>query len=95
MAVTEANLSLTDMAQAGLGITSVCPLPLILDGACGWGDPMHLHRTIGMAEAVGFAAIEIEDQTLLKRAPPPRRAGTPRPVFADGSQDRRAGGSPS
>ncbi len=67
-AVTEANLSLTDMAQAGLGITSACLLPLILDGACGWGDPMHQHRTMGMAEAAGFAAIEIEDQILPKRA---------------------------
>ena len=66
--VTEANLSLPDMVQAGLGITSVCRLPLILDGACGWGDPMHMHRTIGMAEAAGFAAIEIEDQILPKRA---------------------------
>src|ERR1700712_2289762 len=66
--VTEANLSLTDMVQAGLGITSVCHLPLILDGACGWGDPMHIHRTIGMAEASGFAGIEIEDQILPKRA---------------------------
>ena len=66
--VTEANLSLPDMVQAGLGITSVSSLPLILDGACGWGDPMHMHRTIGMAEAAGFAAIEIEDQILPKRA---------------------------
>ena len=47
---TEANLSLTEMAQAGIEIRTVCPLPLILDGACGWGDPMHIHRTIGMTE---------------------------------------------
>lgn len=67
-AVTEANLSLPDMAQAGLGVTSVSRLPLIMDGACGWGDPMHIHRTVGMAEAAGFAAIEIEDQILPKRA---------------------------
>jgi 2-methylisocitrate lyase-like PEP mutase family enzyme len=65
---TEANLSLTEMCQAGLEIGAACPLPLILDGACGWGDPMHLRRTIGMAEAAGFAAIEIEDQILPKRA---------------------------
>lgn len=56
------------MAQAGLEIASGCRLPLILDGACGWGDPMHLHRTIGVAEAAGFQAIEIEDQVLPKRA---------------------------
>jgi methylisocitrate lyase len=66
--VTEANLSLVDMVQAGIDIRTVCPLPLILDGACGWGDPMHLHRTIGMSEAAGFCAIEIEDQILPKRA---------------------------
>jgi 2-methylisocitrate lyase-like PEP mutase family enzyme len=65
---TEANLSLIEMAQAGVEIRTVCPLPLILDGACGWGDPMHIHRTIGMSEAAGFCAIELEDQLLPKRA---------------------------
>ena len=65
---TEANLTLSEMAQAGLEIRTVCPLPLILDGACGWGDPMHIHRTIAMTEAAGFCAIEIEDQILPKRA---------------------------
>ena len=65
---TEANLSLTEMVHAGLDIRAACDLPLILDGACGWGDPMHLCRTIPLAEAAGFAAIEIEDQILPKRA---------------------------
>ena len=65
---TEANLSLTEMAHAGLEIGAACRLPLILDGACGWGDPMHLHRTIALAETAGFQAIEIEDQILPKRA---------------------------
>ncbi|MBM3492029.1 MAG: isocitrate lyase/PEP mutase family protein [Alphaproteobacteria bacterium] len=66
--VLEANLNISELCQAGLDIKAVCPLPLILDGACGFGDPMHQHRTIGMAEAAGFAAIEIEDQILPKRA---------------------------
>ncbi|MCW8085454.1 isocitrate lyase/PEP mutase family protein [Sabulicella glaciei] len=65
---TEANLSLTEMCQAGLEIGSASRLPLILDGACGWGDPMHLHRSIALAERAGFQAIEIEDQILPKRA---------------------------
>jgi methylisocitrate lyase len=64
----EANLNLTEMCQAALDIRAVSPLPLILDGACGYGDPMHMHRTIGMSEAAGFAAIEIEDQLVPKRA---------------------------
>ena len=64
----EANLNLTEMCQAALDIGAVSSLPLILDGACGYGDPMHMHRTIGMSEAAGFAGIEIEDQLLPKRA---------------------------
>ena len=64
----EANLNLTEMCQAALDIGAVSSLPLILDGACGYGDPMHMHRTIGMTEAAGFAAIEIEDQLVPKRA---------------------------
>ncbi len=67
-AVTEANLNLTEMAQLGLDIRTVSALPLILDGAGGWGDPMHLRRTVRMSEAAGFAAIEIEDQLMPKRA---------------------------
>ena len=66
--VLEANLNLTEMVQAGIDIGAVTDLPLILDGAAGWGDPMHMHRTIGMAEAASFSAIEIEDQLLPKRA---------------------------
>ncbi|MCI0546472.1 MAG: isocitrate lyase/PEP mutase family protein, partial [Candidatus Rokubacteria bacterium] len=64
----EANLNLTEMCQAALDIRAVSSLPLILDAACGYGDPMHMHRTIGMSEAAGFAAIEIEDQLVPKRA---------------------------
>src|SRR4029453_14073034 len=63
----EANLNLTEMCQAPLDIGAVSSLPLILDGACGYGDPMHMHRTIGMSEAAGFQAIEIEDQLVPKR----------------------------
>jgi methylisocitrate lyase len=56
------------VCQAALDIGAVSTLPLILDGACGYGDPMHMHRTIGMCEAAGLAAIEIEDQLVPKRA---------------------------
>lgn len=66
--VLEANLNITELTQAGLDIRAVSDLPLILDGATGFGDPMHMHRTIPLAEAAGFAAIEIEDQLVPKRA---------------------------
>jgi methylisocitrate lyase len=64
----EANLNLTEVVQAGVEIRAVTPLPLILDAACGFGDPMHMHHTIALAEAAGFCAIEIEDQLIPKRA---------------------------
>ncbi len=66
--VLEANLNISELAAAGVDIKAVSALPLILDGATGFGDPMHMHRTIPMAEAAGFAAIEIEDQLVPKRA---------------------------
>src|SRR5271165_287595 len=65
---TEANLSLTQMAHAALEIRAACATPLILDGQCGWGDPMHVRNTVSIIEAVGAAAVEIEDQLMPKRA---------------------------
>lgn len=66
--VTEANLNVSDMTQIALDIRAVCDLPLMLDAAGGWGEPMHMRRTVHLAEAAGFAAIELEDQRLPKRA---------------------------
>jgi 2-methylisocitrate lyase-like PEP mutase family enzyme len=64
---TEANLSLTQMVHVGLEIRAHSRLLLILDGTCGWGDPVHVRHTVRTAEAAGFSAIEIEDQVLPKR----------------------------
>lgn len=64
----EANMSLPELVQAGVEMRAAADLPLILDGACGFGDPMHMHHTIALSEAAGFCAIEIEDQLLPKRA---------------------------
>ena len=65
---TEANVSLVEMAQLGLEIRAKTDLPIILDGQSGWGDAMHLSHAIQVAEAAGFAAIEIEDQIVPRRA---------------------------
>jgi 2-methylisocitrate lyase-like PEP mutase family enzyme len=65
--VTEANITLPEMAQIAVDTRAVCKLPIILDAGGGWGDPMHIHRTIALTEAAGFAAIEIEDQWLPRR----------------------------
>jgi methylisocitrate lyase len=65
--VTEANITLPEMAQVAVDTRAVCRLPIILDAGGGWGDPMHVQRTIALSEAAGFAAIEIEDQLLPRR----------------------------
>jgi len=65
--VTEANITLPEMAEIAVDIRTVCKLPIILDAGGGWGDPTHVHRTIALTEAAGFAAIEIEDQLLPRR----------------------------
>jgi 2-methylisocitrate lyase-like PEP mutase family enzyme len=65
--VTEANITLPEMAEIAVDMRSICKLPIVLDAGGGWGDPMHVHRTMGLAEAAGFAAIEIEDQLLPRR----------------------------
>jgi methylisocitrate lyase len=65
--VTEANLSLSEMAEVAVDMRAACKLPIVLDAGGGWGDPVHVHRTIALAEAAGFAAIEIEDQLLPRR----------------------------
>jgi methylisocitrate lyase len=65
--VTEANITLPEMARVAVDIRVACKLPMILDGGGGWGDPAHMYRTISLCEVAGFSAIEIEDQFLPRR----------------------------
>ena len=65
--VTEAGLSLTEMIQVVVDIRTVCRIPVVLDAGGGWGDPVHIHRTVAMSEAAGVECVEIEDQLLPRR----------------------------
>jgi len=65
--VTEANLTLPELAEVALDIRTVTKIPMVLDAGGGWGDPAHVHRTITMSEAAGFDVVEIEDQHLPRR----------------------------
>ncbi len=65
--VTEANLTLPELAEVAVDMRAACKLPIVLDAGGGWGDPVHVHRTVALAQAAGFAAIEIEDQLLPRR----------------------------
>ena len=66
-AVSEALLSLTEVADVARRIATRSPLPLIVDGGVGFGDPVHTARAVWEIEAAGAAAIEIEDQVAPKR----------------------------
>src|SRR3984893_12216620 len=44
--VTEANLTLPELAEVAVDMRAVCKLPIVLDAGGGWGDPVHVHRTI-------------------------------------------------
>ena len=65
--VTEANLSLSELIEVALDMRAACPLPVVLDVGGGFGDPVHLHRTVALSEAAGIAALELEDQLLPRR----------------------------
>lgn len=65
--VTEANLTLPELAEVALDMRAACDLPIVLDAGGGWGDPVHQHRTVALSQAAGFDAIEIEDQVLPRR----------------------------
>ena len=65
--VTEANLTLPELAQVAVDMRAASSLPIVLDAGGGWGDPVHMHRTMALTQAAGFDAIEIEDQVLPRR----------------------------
>ena len=68
LAVSEALLTLTEVATATRQITQRSSIALIVDGGVGFGDAVHASRAVRELEAAGAAAIELEDQVAPKRA---------------------------
>ncbi len=66
-AVTEALLTATELAEACRAITERVVIHVVVDGGIGFGDAVHMARTIRLIEGAGAAAIEIEDQVAPKR----------------------------
>lgn len=66
-AVSEALLTLTELTDAAHHIVGRSSAAVIVDGGVGFGDAVHVARTIAEVEATGAAAIEIEDQVAPKR----------------------------
>lgn len=68
MAVSEALLTLSEVAGVARQICARASVPLIVDGGVGFGDALHTARAVREIEAAGAAAIEVEDQVAPKRA---------------------------
>jgi methylisocitrate lyase len=67
LAVSEALLTITELADTCRRMTVRSSLPIVVDGGVGFGDPVHVQRAIWEFEAAGAAAVELEDQVAPKR----------------------------
>jgi len=68
LATSEPLLGLAEVARIVRDIARASRLPLIVDAGAGWGDPLHVIRTVRDLEAAGAAALHMEDQVFPKRA---------------------------
>lgn len=64
---TEPLTTLTEMAEATRQVTSAIRLPVLVDGGAGFGEPLHVMRTVRELEKAGAAGVHIEDQLFPKR----------------------------
>lgn len=65
--ISEPLLSLEEVVAATRRITAAVDIPLMADAGAGYGDPVHVIRTVREFERAGAAAIHIEDQVFPKR----------------------------
>ena len=66
-AVSEALLTLDELADATRHVVARSDVAVIADAGVGFGDAVHMTRTVRELEATGAAALEIEDQVAPKR----------------------------
>lgn len=67
LCTTEPLTTLTEMVDLTRSITSACSIPLIVDAGAGYGEPIHVMRTVKQFGEAGAAGIHIEDQVFPKR----------------------------
>lgn len=68
LGTVEPLLTLTEQAAAARAVAQAVDVPVIVDGHSGYGDPVHVTRTIRELERAGVAAIHLEDAVYPKRA---------------------------
>jgi methylisocitrate lyase len=57
----------TEFAEAARAICAATTLPLVCDADTGFGEALHVERTVRMLESAGAAGLHLEDQKLPKR----------------------------
>jgi len=64
---SEPLATLTEQVETAGRVARMVNLPVVVDAHAGFGDPVHVMRTVREFEASGVAAIHIEDQVFPKR----------------------------
>lgn len=67
-AVSEPLLTMTELVDQSRRITAQIDVPLLVDAGAGYGEPLHVVRTVRELEQAGVAGVHIEDQVYPKRA---------------------------
>jgi methylisocitrate lyase len=68
LCITEPLITETETVLEARYITRAVSIPLLVDIGAGYGEPMHVVRTIEDLKQVGVAAVQLEDQIYPKRA---------------------------
>ena len=68
LVTSEPLMCLEEVVRTARYITAAINIPLKVDADAGYGEPLHVMRTVQEFENAGVAAIQIEDQIFPKRA---------------------------
>lgn len=68
LCVPEPTLTMTEVIEGARSITKAISIPLKVDCGAGFGEAVHVTRTIREVEAANIASVHIEDQFYPKRA---------------------------
>ncbi len=64
---SEPLLTLTELATTTRYVTGAVRIPVVVDAGAGFGEPLHVMRTVRELERAGAVSIHIEDQIYPKR----------------------------
>jgi methylisocitrate lyase len=67
-AVSEPLLTLTEQVETAEAVARAVTIPVVCDAGAGFGEPLHVTRTVREFIAAGIAGVHIEDQLYPKRA---------------------------